>query len=61
MNSSIQRHYYAERGAEGRIGKRGEEEEEEEDEDEGKVVDAEHLAKVCLVNRLIPSPPKSNH
>lgn len=26
-----------------------------------KVVYAEHLTKVCLVNRLIPSPPKSNH
>ena len=25
------------------------------------LVDAQHLANVCLVNHLIPSPPKSNH
>lgn len=34
---------------------------EEEDEDEEKVVYAEHLTKVCLVNHLIPSPAKLNH
>lgn len=35
-------------------------EQDDEDEEE-KLVYAEDLAKVWLVNRLIPSPPKSNH
>lgn len=39
----------------------GQEREEQGDEDEEKVVDAKHLRKGCLVNHLIPSPPKSNH